>query len=93
MRGSEAHNPRVDASGNPLRVGDVVRVVGAPELSGPGADESRPVFGRLVGSYRRICGFDRYGHAELEFRFRGGPEAGRHWVWLEPWLLRRKGSR
>jgi hypothetical protein len=50
--------------------------------------ESLPVFKYLVGRYKRVVGFDRYGHAELEFRIRGGRHRGYHTVWLQPQLLR-----
>lgn len=74
----------------------MVRVVGVPDLSGLAPEsraESTPVFERLIGTYRRIAGFDRYGHAEIRLVFRGGAEAGHHTVWIEPFLLRRKAGR
>jgi len=55
--------------------------------------ESLPVFRRLVGSYRRIAGFDRYGNAELMFRIRTRRHRGLHWVLIEPHLLRRRRRR
>jgi hypothetical protein len=76
-----------DARGRRIRTGDIVRVVGAPDRAEL-AEESVPVFERLIGSYRRVAGFDEYGHVEISFKFRGGPEAGDHTVWLEPHFLR-----
>ena len=73
-----------------------MRVVGTPELGDLPADDplgTRAVFAHLLGSYRRISGFDAYGHAELRVRIRGGACAGLHWVWLEPALLRRRRRR
>lgn len=70
--------------------------MGVPDLSGMAPEtraESLPVFERLVGSYRRVAGFDRHGLVELAFRFRGGAEAGYHSVWIEPSLLRVRASR
>lgn len=89
-------HPPVDVAGQRLRAGDIVRVVGVPDLTGLGPEsqaESRPVFERLVGTYRRIAAFNEHGHAEIRFVFRSGVEAGSHTVWIEPFLLRRKASR
>jgi hypothetical protein len=83
----------VDVAGRKLKQGDVVRVVGVPDLSSmapAGRRETLPVFRHLVGTYKRIAGFDRYGHAELWFRIRAGRNRGLHWVAIEPFLLRRR---
>ena len=85
-----------DAAGRRLPAGDRVRVLAVPDLSGmapASRAESRPVFEHLVGTYRRVHGFDRQGNAELVFRIRRGPDQGLHWVWIEPWLLRRVPER
>jgi hypothetical protein len=82
-----------DRDGHPLRRGDVVRVVGVPDLAGvppAGRRESLPVFRHLLGTYRTIAGFDAHGFAELFFAIRRGPRRGRHWVAIEPWLLRKR---
>jgi hypothetical protein len=86
---------RKDASGRNLNAGDIVRVIGVPNLEGmseSGLLESLPVFRHLVGTYRRIERFDRHGFAELSFRVRRGPLAGLHSVAIEPFLLRRKNA-
>jgi hypothetical protein len=73
-----------------LRVGDRVRVLAVPDLAGMsprGLAAARPVFARLVGTYRRIAAFDERGNAELVVRLRGGPHAGLHCVAIEPDLL------
>jgi hypothetical protein len=73
-----------------------VRVLAVPDLSGmapASRAESRPVFEHLVGTYRRVYGFDERGNAELVFRIRRGANRGLHWVWIEPWLLRRVAER
>ena len=84
------HEP-FDVTGRKIHVGDSVRIVGVPDLSG-WLPESRaatlPVFEYLVGKYKRVAGFDRYGHVELEFEIRKGAHSGLHWVWIEPYLLR-----
>ena len=83
----------VDARSVRLQPGDRVRVVGIPDLSSiPEPDElgTREVFQHLVGTYRRIAGFDELGHVRLDFRIRKGPHSGRHTVWIEPYLLRRR---
>lgn len=81
-----------DADGKALKPGDRVRVLGAPDLSGmrPRARaESAPVFAHLVGTVKRIAGFDELGNAELVFRIRSGKHRGLHAVAIEPFLLRR----
>jgi hypothetical protein len=55
--------------------------------------ESEPVFRHIVGSYKKVVGFDDYGHVELEFKIRKGPNAGNHTVWVEPDLVRARVSR
>jgi hypothetical protein len=80
-----------DVTGKPIRIGDVVRVIGVPDLSGMSADcqaDSLPVFQHLVGTYRRVEEFDEYGHAWLAFKIRNGPHSGYHSVAIEPYLLR-----
>jgi hypothetical protein len=86
----------VDAAGRTLKPGHVVRVVGAPELkgiSGAALREARAAFRHLIGTYRTIDSFDRYGFAEIFFRVRRGRLAGLHSVAIEPFLLRRKRAR
>ena len=84
------HAP-VDRKGNHLNVGDRVRVIGVPDLSGMSADgiaEALPAFQHIVGLYKRICGFDEYGCAELSFTIRHSDgERTWHSVWIEPFLL------
>jgi hypothetical protein len=85
-----------DALGSTIRTGDIVRVIGVPDLRGmspAGLRSSRPAFRHILGTYRKICGFDRYGCAEIDFRIRRGPHAGWHTVYIEPHLLRRKQVR
>ena len=82
---------RRDVAGERLRVGDIVRVIGVPDLSGMSADcraESLPVFEHLVGSYKRVEEFDEFGQAWLRFKIRKGPHAGYHSVGIEPYLLK-----
>jgi hypothetical protein len=93
-------NPKLkplDATGRRIAVGDVVRVLAVPNLEGMsrhGMAESRPVFEHIVGTYKRVIGFGRYGHVELMFRIRAGRSAGLHIVELEPSLTRvRRPSR
>lgn len=87
---------RKDASGARLRVGDTVRIVGIPDLTGMSPDclaESLPVFRHLVGKYQRVTEFDKNGLAWLSFRIREGTHAGRHSVGIEPHLLRVRRGR
>ena len=82
---------RRDVSGKPIKVGDTVRVIGVPDLSGMSTAcraESLPVFKHLVGKYKRVEEFDEYGQAWLRFTIRKGPHSGWHSVGIEPYLLR-----
>jgi len=85
----------IDALGKKIQIGDMVRVIGAPDLKGmhpSGRRESLPVFRYLVGKYKRVVGFD-HGLIQLSFRIRKGKHKGLHSVWIEPELLRVKGTR
>jgi hypothetical protein len=85
----------IDAIGKKIQIGDVVRVIGAPDLKGMHPStrrESLPVFQYLVGKYKRVVGFN-YGLIELSFRIRKGKHKGFHSVWIEPELLRVRGVR
>ena len=81
----------LDRNGEAINVGDVVRIVGVPDLKGmseEGIAESLPVFQYLVGKYKRVRGFDEYGCAEFDFVMRHiNSERSMHSVWLEPFLL------
>ena len=82
---------RRDVAGKHLKVGDTVRVIGVPSLSGMSPEcraESLPVFEHLVGKYKRVREFDELGFAWLQFKIRNGPQAGFHMVGIEPYLLR-----
>src|SRR5438105_4254239 len=83
---------RTDVEGRTLRVGQVVRIVGVPDFTqlprGASRRELEAVFGHVLGTYKKICGFNQYGLAEIEFRIRTGPHAGQHTIWSEPEFLR-----
>ena len=84
---------RVDCTGQRISTGDLVRIVGLPNLSGMSTRtrrESEPVFRYLKGKYKRIFSFSPNGLAEIEFRIRKGKFSGLHTVWLEPYLLKQK---
>jgi hypothetical protein len=84
------HKP-IDATGKRIRVGDIVRVVGVSDLSGMAPKyrrESLSVFQYLVGKYKKVEEFDRYGCAWLTFKIRKGKNRGMHSVVMEPFLLR-----
>jgi hypothetical protein len=62
---------KTDRGRAPLAIGDEVRIMGIPDLSGmaPTAKAvSLPVFEYLVGKYKKITNFDEYGCAEISFR-------------------------
>lgn len=89
------HKP-IDATGRLIRIGDTVKVVGVPDLGGMAPEsvkESLPVFEYLVGKYKRVEEFDDYGFAWLRFLIRDGPSRGRHFVAIEPFLLRVRRSK
>jgi hypothetical protein len=82
---------RRDVTGERIRVGDIVRVIGCPDLAGMSPEcraESLPVFKHLLGKYKRVEEFDEYGQAWLRFKIRKGRHAGYHSVGIEPYLLR-----
>ena len=82
---------RKDVTGEPISVGDTVRVIGVPDLSGMSEEcraESLAVFKHLVGTYKRVEEFDEFGQAWLRFKIRKGPHSGWHSVGIEPYLLR-----
>ena len=85
-----------DVTGARIRVGDIVRIIGAPDLAGMSPEsraESRPVFEYLIGKYKRVAEFDEWGMAWLTFKIRQGPHAGYHSVGIEPYLLRVRRGR
>lgn len=85
-----------DANGEALRKGDLVRVLGIPDLRGmnsPFREETEAVFRHIVGTYKRVRGFDQFGCAILGFRITKGKHAGNHSVAIEPNLIRRVVSR
>jgi len=88
---------RVDATGARLSVGDAVRIIGVPDLSGmsqSGRRESLPIFRYLVGKYKQVLAFDQFGCVELSFVIRSKAHRPvNHTVWLEPFLVRRRQSR
>ena len=86
---------RIDKNGARFRVGDIVRIVGVPDLSGMSKRalrESLPIFQYLVGKYKRVVGFDRLG-SEFVFRILDGRNKGTHAVSIEPALLRVRKKR
>jgi hypothetical protein len=82
---------RKDVTGKRLSVGDVVRVIGVPDLAGMSPEcraESRPVFEHLLGKYKRVKEFDELNMAWLHFKILKGPHAGYHMLAIEPYCLR-----
>ena len=79
-----------------IRTGDKVRVLKVPDLSRMrprGRRDSIPVFEHILGTYKRVVGFNELGWAELSVRILRGPHAGYHTVWIEPELLRVRRAR
>jgi hypothetical protein len=90
-----ARGDRRDCTGERISPGDRVRVLHTPDLTGmaprPRAETAR-VFQHLIGTYRRVESFDRFGFLRVMFRIRRGPLKGLHWVGIEPHLVRRAGG-
>ncbi len=87
--------PPIDANGQIIRIGDTVRIIGVPDLSDMSPEplkETQPAFEYLVGKYKKVYGFDEYGHVELVFRVLKWDD-GIHTVWIEPSLLKVKNIR
>ena len=81
-----------DVDGRVVRKGDVVRVLGIPDLSGmsePYRGETQAVFKRITGTRRKVEGIDQFGCAILVFGIRTGVLAGTHSVAIEPHLIRK----
>ena len=80
-----------DRNGKRIKVGDVVRIIGVPDLSGMtrhGRADAKPVFEYLVGKYKRVEAFDGFGCAEFAFVMNHEDgERSWHSVWIEPFLL------
>lgn len=79
-----------------IRTGDKVRILKVPNLSGMPPRvrrHSRPVFEHILGTYKRVVGFNELGWAELSVRILRGPHVGYHTVWIEPELLRVRRAR
>jgi hypothetical protein len=88
---AKTHSRR-DRDGRPLKPGDVVRIIGVPDLSKFRPDaraDMEPVFGHLVGQYKRVTAFE-WGEARLDFRILRGRHRGYHTVWIELYLLKRR---
>ena len=88
--------PPIDSDGNTIKVGDTVRVVGVPDLSGMAASVrhySLGVYRHLLGKYKVVKEFDETGEAWLRFGIREGAYAGWHSVSIEPFLLRVRKSK
>jgi hypothetical protein len=86
-------NPHLDRDGCKLQVGDIVRVIGVPDLTGmsqDAQDESKPVFEYLRNKFKKIKGFDEIGNAQLEFRLSRKEPPYCHTVWIEPFLLKKR---
>jgi hypothetical protein len=89
-----------DVDGRTVRKGDIVRVLGIPDLKGmraPYRQETEAVFKHITGSRKKVYGFDQFGCAILVFGITSGPHAGSHSVGIEPHLIRKvnaaKGKR
>ena len=81
-----------DVDGCTVRKGDIVRVLGVPNLSGmrdPYRRETEAVFKHIVGTRKKVKTIDQFGCAILVFGIRSGPRAGSHSVAIEPYLIRK----
>ena len=81
-----------DKSGLRIRRGDIVRIVGKPDLShfAPTTrKEMLPVFEYLIGKRRKVLSIDDNARVEFMVRLRRGVRSEYHWIWLEGELLKR----
>lgn len=81
-----------DANRKTIRIGDTVRIIDVPDLSDMAPEplkETQLAFEYLVGKYKKVSGFDEYGHVELVFKVLKWND-GIHTVWIEPFLLKVK---
>ena len=72
--------------------GDLVRVLGPPDLTGmasPYREKTAAVFRHIVGMKKRVRSFDQFGCAILMFGITAGPHRGFHSVAIEPHLIRK----
>jgi hypothetical protein len=81
----KSRTPLRDAAGQPIRVGDRVRLLEIPPLrprNGQPAAQLRAVLARLRRSYKRIERVSADGRIEVVFYVRVGPHQGLHTVRL-----------
>ena len=67
MSGTEPTSVK-DVDGRTVRKGDMVRVLGIPDLNGmrdPYRRETEAVFKHITGTRKKVCGFDQFGAAIL----------------------------
>ena len=80
-----------DRNGKLIEVGSVVRIIGTPDLSDMSEEsiaEVQPIFQYLLGKYKRVRGFNEYGHVELSFTMKSvSGKRDWHFIWIEPFLL------
>ena len=81
-----------DVNGQTVRKGDLVRVLGIPDLKGmrdPYRRETEAVFRLIRGTRQKVQDFDQFGCAILCFGITAGPHAGTHSVAIEAHLIRK----
>jgi hypothetical protein len=81
-----------DVDGQTVRKGDIVLVLGVPDLKGmrdPYRRETEAVFKHILGTRKKVEDFDQFGCAILVFGISSGPHAGSHSVAIEPHLIRK----
>jgi hypothetical protein len=80
-------NP-IDARGNQIFLGSLVRIVGKPDFSGVTPlsvrYERERVFTHVLGQCKAIDDIDQHGYVGMTFKIRKGQDAGIHCIWLEP---------
>ena len=80
-------NP-IDARGNQISLGSLVRIVGKPDFSDVTPlsvrDERERVFTHILGQCKTIDDIDQQGQVGMTFKIRKGQDAGIHCIWLEP---------
>ena len=87
----------IDKNRIPIRINDIVKVIGIPDLSGMSKEcikESLPIFKYLCGKTKKVTGIDKQnGLIELSFRILKGKNKGLHSIFIEAFLLEKNNDK
>ena len=84
-------NMLIDIKGNKLKVDDIVKIIGIPNLTGMSKEcknETLSIFEYVFGKTKKITAIDEHNELiELSFRILKGKSKGFHSIYIEPFLL------